>query len=44
MSGGFKPEGYTLYTYGTIQVFAQAAEKVGSTDLDKLLPVLTGQR
>jgi branched-chain amino acid transport system substrate-binding protein len=44
LTAGFKPEGYTLYTYGTIQVFAQAAEKVGSTDLDKLLPVLKSQK
>jgi branched-chain amino acid transport system substrate-binding protein len=44
LAAGFKPEGYTLYTYGTIQVFAQAAEKVGSTDLDKLLPVLKSEK
>ncbi len=37
---GYDPEGYTLYTYAAIQVFAQAAEKAKSTDLDKLLPVL----
>jgi len=37
---GYEPEGYTLYTYGTIQVFAQAAEKAGSTDLDALIKAL----
>jgi branched-chain amino acid transport system substrate-binding protein len=33
---GFEPEGYTLYTYATLQVFKQAVEKAGSTDLDKV--------
>lgn len=28
---GFDPEGYTLYTYAAIQVFAQAADKAKST-------------
>ena len=32
-----EPEGYVLYTYGAVQVFAQAAEAAGSTDLDKVL-------
>ncbi len=35
-AGGYEPEGYTLYTYAAIQVFAQAAARVGSTDVDKL--------
>jgi branched-chain amino acid transport system substrate-binding protein len=30
-AGGFKPEGYTLYSYATVQVFAQAAKAAGST-------------
>ena len=34
---GYKPEGYTLYTYAAIQVFAQAAEAAGSTDVDALV-------
>jgi branched-chain amino acid transport system substrate-binding protein len=34
---GIEPEGYVLYTYAAIQVFAQAAEKAGSTDLGKVL-------
>jgi branched-chain amino acid transport system substrate-binding protein len=37
---GFKPEGYTLYTYGTVQAFAQAVEKTGGTDLDALIEAL----
>ncbi len=39
-AAGFEPEGYTLYTYGAIQAFAQAAEKAGSIDLDKLIKAL----
>ncbi len=34
---GYKPEGYVLYTYAAIQVFAQAAEAAGSTDIDALI-------
>ncbi len=30
---GYEPEGYTLYTYATVQIFAQAAEKAKSTKL-----------
>jgi branched-chain amino acid transport system substrate-binding protein len=37
---GIEPEGYTLYTYAAIQVFAQAAETAGSTDLDALIEAL----
>jgi branched-chain amino acid transport system substrate-binding protein len=40
LAKGFKPEGYTLYTYGTIQAFVQAVEEVGSADLDKVIEVL----
>lgn len=36
----YDPEGYTLYTYAAIQVFDQAAEKAGSTELDALVDVL----
>src|SRR3546814_16733777 len=32
---GIEPEGYVLYTYGTIQAWAQAAEKAGTTDTDR---------
>jgi branched-chain amino acid transport system substrate-binding protein len=31
---GYKPEGYTLYTYGAIQAWAQAANKAKSTEFD----------
>jgi branched-chain amino acid transport system substrate-binding protein len=42
--GGYEPEGYTLYTYGAIQAWAQAAEAAGSTDTGKLISSLrTGQ-
>jgi branched-chain amino acid transport system substrate-binding protein len=37
---GYDPEGYTLYTYAAVQVFAEAAAKAKSTDLDKILPVM----
>jgi branched-chain amino acid transport system substrate-binding protein len=33
-AAGYDPEGYTLYTYGAIQAWAQAVEKAGSTDLE----------
>jgi branched-chain amino acid transport system substrate-binding protein len=41
---GIEPEGYVLYTYAAIQVFAQAAKKAGSTDLGKLLKVLNSTK
>ena len=37
---GYEPEGYTLYTYAALQIFKQAAEKAGSTDLDKVTAAL----
>jgi branched-chain amino acid transport system substrate-binding protein len=37
---GYDPEGYTLYTYATIQVWADAVEKAGTTDLDAVLEQL----
>jgi branched-chain amino acid transport system substrate-binding protein len=37
---GYEPEGYTLYTYGAIQAWAQAVEKIGSTDTRKLIAAL----
>jgi len=37
---GYDPEGYTLYTYATIQIWADAAEKAGTTDLDAVLEQL----
>lgn len=37
---GVEPEGYVLYTYAVMQIFKQAAEKAGSADIGKVLPVL----
>jgi len=34
------PEGYTLYTYAAIQVWAEAAKKAGSTDAKKVAEAL----
>jgi branched-chain amino acid transport system substrate-binding protein len=34
------PEGYTLYTYAAVQVWAQAVTKAKSTDMAKVTPVL----
>ena len=42
--GGYEPEGYTLYTYGAIQAWAQAVEKAGATDTDAVIKALqTGE-
>jgi branched-chain amino acid transport system substrate-binding protein len=35
-AAGYEPEGYTLYTYGAIQAWAQAVEKTGGTDTGTL--------
>ncbi len=37
---GFDPEGYTLYTYAALQVWAKAVEQAGTTDAAKLGEVL----
>ena len=37
---GFEPVGYTLYAYASVQVWAQAVEKVGSMDLNEMISVL----
>lgn len=37
---GYEPEGYTLYTYGAIQVWAEAVKKVGATDTAAIIKVL----
>jgi len=39
-SGGYEPEGYTLYTYAAIQVWAEAAAEAGSFDADAVAEVL----
>jgi branched-chain amino acid transport system substrate-binding protein len=36
----YEPEAYTLYTYGTIQAWAQAVEKAKATDTKKVAEVL----
>jgi branched-chain amino acid transport system substrate-binding protein len=40
----YEPEGYTLYTYGAIQAWAQAVEKAGSTDMGAVIKVLRGNK
>jgi branched-chain amino acid transport system substrate-binding protein len=35
-AGGFDPEGFTLYTYATFQVYKAAAEATKSTDGEKI--------
>ncbi|MBL1419494.1 MAG: branched-chain amino acid ABC transporter substrate-binding protein [Alphaproteobacteria bacterium] len=35
-AAGYDPEGYTLYSYAAIQIWAAAVEKAGSTDADKV--------
>ena len=39
---GFDPEGYTLYTYGAIQIWAEAAKKANSIDGKKVADTLKG--
>ena len=43
-ANNYEPEGYTLYTYGAIQAWAQAVEKAGSTDLDDVISSLRGNK
>lgn len=38
----YEPEGYTLYTYAAVQVWAAAAEKANSLDMAKLSAVIRG--
>jgi branched-chain amino acid transport system substrate-binding protein len=37
---GFEPDGYTLHAYGAVQVWAQAAEKAGSLELQAMIASL----
>jgi branched-chain amino acid transport system substrate-binding protein len=37
---GIDPEGYVLYTYAAVQVWAQAAQKAGTTDPQKVAAAL----
>jgi branched-chain amino acid transport system substrate-binding protein len=41
-AGGFKPEGYTLYSYATLQIFQQAAQAANSTKLADLVKAMHG--
>jgi branched-chain amino acid transport system substrate-binding protein len=36
----FEPEGYTLFSYGAVQVWAQAVQKAGSLELSKVASML----
>jgi branched-chain amino acid transport system substrate-binding protein len=38
--GGYDPEGYTLYTYAAVQVYAQAVTQAKSTDIDAVSKVM----
>jgi branched-chain amino acid transport system substrate-binding protein len=40
---GYEPEGYTLYTYAAIEIWVQAAAKVGATDTPKIANTLRSQ-
>jgi branched-chain amino acid transport system substrate-binding protein len=40
---GYEPEGYTLSTYAAVQVWAQAVEKAGTTDSEKVAETMRGQ-
>ena len=37
---GYEPEGYTLYTYAALQIWAEAAKQANSTDAAKVADVL----
>jgi branched-chain amino acid transport system substrate-binding protein len=39
-ASGYEPEGYTLYAYAAVQVWAQAAEKAGSLGLPAMIAAL----
>jgi branched-chain amino acid transport system substrate-binding protein len=39
---GYDPEGYTLYTYAALQVWADAVNKAKSTDVNKVAPLIHG--
>jgi len=41
---GYDPEGYTLYTYAAIEVFAQAATKAGSVKEDAVAKIMRAQK
>jgi branched-chain amino acid transport system substrate-binding protein len=39
-ASGFEPAGHTLYAYGAVQVWAQAAEAAGSLELEPMIAAL----
>jgi branched-chain amino acid transport system substrate-binding protein len=39
-ASGFEPQGYTLYSYAAVQVWAQAAEKAGSLKIQMMIAAL----
>jgi branched-chain amino acid transport system substrate-binding protein len=43
-ASGYEPQGYTLYAYGAVQVWAQAAAKAGSLDLQAMIAALRQQQ
>jgi len=40
----FEPEGFTLYTYAAVQVWAQAAAAAGTLETDKVVQMLQSRR
>ncbi len=42
-AAGKRAEGYTLYTYGAVQVFVEAVKRVGSVDIPKIRAALRSQ-
>ncbi len=38
----YEPEGYTLYTYAAVQVWAEAVKRAGSFDLEKVSKAIRG--
>jgi branched-chain amino acid transport system substrate-binding protein len=41
---GYDPEGYTLYTYAAMEVFAQAAKRANSTKMEDLAKVMRAEK
>jgi branched-chain amino acid transport system substrate-binding protein len=39
-ASGYEPEHFTLYAYGAVQVWAQAAEKAGSLELQAMIAAM----
>ena len=43
-ASGFEPQGYTLYAYSAVQVWAQAAEKAGLLGAQAMIASLREQQ